>query len=409
MKNVTTAVLVISLIILAGMIFMLFTVKGTFTARDKDSAEEQIWEEVGSEEREIAEDDLTPVAVSALETARISGGEIQVRWSDETDDRVSVYSVLRRDMSGENGDWSEVGNVISDGTAGDGDNIFSDVLEGSGLKQFEYRVDVEVSDKETCKSHEGAHSIRSNALICLDPGHYEGKNAVTGDDSYGYEENIATLKIGLSLRDLLEENYGISTVMTRETEHITIEGYSDEVLDSKHISLRGKYAEGCDYFISLHTNSNRDNANGYPTFGQPVSINKPVVLVGVPALQNETALAIANAIGQNISAVYENEGLCTVTGFETASPGNIREWSDAFNDGLDKCGAVCVRHGSSGDYYGILRGASEVGVPGLIVEHGFHSNAEVRREAMEGTLTDQWAAADAAGIAEGLGFSEIVG
>ena len=58
------------------------------------------------------------------------------------------------------------------------------------------------------------------------------------------------------------------------------------------------------------------------------------------------------------------------------------------------------------DYYGVLRGAAAVGVPGLIIEHGMHTVPEVRKTAMEGDLLCRWACADARGIANGFGFVE---
>ena len=52
----------------------------------------------------------------------------------------------------------------------------------------------------------------------------------------------------------------------------------------------------------------------------------------------------------------------------------------------------------------MLRGASKVKVPGMIIEHGFHTVEEVRRLAMEEDLTQKWAEADAYGIAKGFGL-----
>ena len=52
----------------------------------------------------------------------------------------------------------------------------------------------------------------------------------------------------------------------------------------------------------------------------------------------------------------------------------------------------------------MLRGASNVGVPGIIIEHGFHTVEDVRRAAMNDNLLEDWAEADAYGIAYGLGL-----
>lgn len=58
----------------------------------------------------------------------------------------------------------------------------------------------------------------------------------------------------------------------------------------------------------------------------------------------------------------------------------------------------------SRDYYGVLRGASAVGVPGMIVEHAHHTVAETRQYAMTGPLAELWADADAKGIAAAYDF-----
>ena len=78
-----------------------------------------------------------------------------------------------------------------------------------------------------------------------------------------------------------------------------------------------------------------------------------------------------------------------------------KSWSDEYNDQLNVPGTVCVRWGEHGDYYGVLRGAAMVNVPGLIIEHGFHTIPEVRKLALTGELLEKWAEADANGIAEG--------
>ncbi len=348
--------------------------------------------------------EAVPIAVEDLAAARVSSGEITLSWPDDHDERAGEYIVMRKPAAAADSEWREVGRLSSDGKAGNGRDSFSDKLTSPAPQQYLYRVDMEMSGENGYTASEGDEVLRSNVLICLDPGHYSGKNAVNTPDSYGYEENIATLGTGIRLRDLLEEKYGIASVMTRDSEHISIGGFSDKNLDSSHISLRGKSAAGSDYFISLHTNSNRDNINGYPTFNQPIAINKPIVLVSLYSLGNETAISIANAIGTNLSRLYEKEGLSTVSGFDTAAPNAAKEWSMDYNDGLNMRGAVCVRHGENGEYYGVLRGATEAGVPGLIVEHGHHTTTEIRRAAMEGDLLSEWASADAAGIAAGLGF-----
>ncbi len=80
----------------------------------------------------------------------------------------------------------------------------------------------------------------------------------------------------------------------------------------------------------------------------------------------------------------------------------------SYNDQTDVEGTVCRRSGEHGDYYGVLRGAANVGVPGMIIEHGFHTVPEMRQMAAAGELAGAWARADAEGIAEGFGFEKYL-
>ncbi len=229
------------------------------------------------------------------------------------------------------------------------------------------------------------------------------KNAVTSDD-LGYAEGDFSLALAIELEKTLKETYGISSKLTRNSGTITIDGYEDRQLDSSHISLRGELAKDCDLFVSLHTNANLENAGGSPTEQQPISINKPIIFVNSVALNNPTALRIANEVGSRLAAASFDQGLSETKAFREAQKQEVLEWTDAYNDSRDKEGTVCKRTGTKGDYYGVLRGASNVQVPGLIIEHGFHTVSEVRQAAVKGDLKAVWSKADAEGIAAGFGL-----
>lgn len=240
-------------------------------------------------------------------------------------------------------------------------------------------------------------------LVCIDPGHYKGASKLQGENIYDYEEGIFTLKIALALRDELER-YGIHSYLTRENDSINISGYENEKLDHGKISLRGEMAKGADLFVSIHTNANQESANGYPTCNQPKEINKTIVLVNQIAAKSEQIVQMANEIGQAVTRTSYMLGICDTDQFQCADIGDLREWTDSYNDSIQSLGTVCYRLGQHGDYYGVLRGAANVGVPGMIVEHGFHTVEEVRRQAEQGNLDQEWARADAYGIAKGFGI-----
>lgn len=336
--------------------------------------------------------------VTDLHFARRSASEIALAWSEPDAQEIERVTVLRRAVSG--GDWEQRAELDPGACA------YTDTLESTEPQQYLYRVDVLPAHSEA--AIRGDAIPASNVSVCLDPGHYLGSSALSGTELYGYGEGLFTLRLGLELRAVLERDYGIAVTMTRETDDITLDGYTNAELDNHHLSLRGTYAAGQDLFVSLHTNANQDNVNGAPTCNQPVAINKTIVFVNQVALDSERGIRIANAVLTHLTEENFALGLSVTDRCDLAEVGAAHDWSDAFNDAVNTPGAVCYRGGEEQkDYYGVLRGAASVGVPGLIVEHGFHTVAEVRKTAMQGDLAERWAQADAAGIAEGFGFTRV--
>jgi len=355
------------------------------------------------------------VGADSLYFERVSRTEIKLLWLDKEDSLVDTYTLKKRVVGVEDDEWQIVATVKSDGII-EGNSLYkvTDELVDDKPQQFEYRVDVtldETATNETAMTEIPVSStiLASNIKVCIDPGHFDIAKEVADADEYRYVEGNFVLDVALKLRDILYWEYGIDVSMTRDTDSITLEGYTNEELDSAHISLRGEYAaeEDCDLFVSLHTNSNEEDANGYPTFFQPIEVNKPIIIVNTVALTSDIAMNAANSVGENLAATNYELGLSILDDFKTVSAENISEWTQGYNDGLNEVGTVVVRTGKKNpDYYGILRGATNVGIPGMIIEHGHHSVQEVRKEAVEGDLAKVWAEADAAGIAAGFGFSE---
>lgn len=365
--------------------------------KEKDPEEElenESGEEAGEKEKES-------VRVEDISFERISSQEIKLLWSDQKNPFVRRYFVRRRKEDGDF--WEDLGTVVSDGKAGNKELSYVDVLEAASAQQYEYRIDVE-TEEDRYEAQEGKHILASNILICIDPGHYAGQNAVPVDQA-SYAEGDFTLELALELKRILKESCGITAYLTRESGSVSIGGYTDGGLDSGHISLRGEYAEGSDLFLSLHTNANLDHANGYPTYEQLIEIMKPIVIMNTAACENETALAVGNAVGIHLADASYELGIAMPDKFRRAERAeDIVPWTDAWNDGVDHPGTLCRRLGEHGDYYGVLRGAANAGVPGMIIEHGFHTVPKMREEAVFGELKLRWARADAEGIVEGFGF-----
>ena len=400
-KNVTGKVLnsykrIIKLTVILGM-FSLF-MHGCKKAEITNDTTETIEETV-------------VIRVESVRTARNSRQEIEIAWSDCYDEIADSYILKKR--ARENGqavgDWCEVAVIESDKSIDDLDWEYIDKLENDQPQQYEYRIDVNVSDSETYTAKAGKSVLGSNIKICIDPGHYHVKREVADADEYHYIEGDVVLEIALKLKEILKETYGIDSCLTRNSDIITLGGYTNEELDSTHISLRGGYAAemNCDLFVSLHTNSNEEDANGYSTFFQPLSINKPIIIVNSVGLTSKIAMKTANAIGTKLASVNFELGLSETDVFEETDAEQIKEWTQEYNDSLHEIGTVVVRKGKKDpDYYGILRGATDTGMPGMIIEHGYHSVMEVRKAAIIGDLKEVWANADAVGIAYGFGFTK---
>lgn len=126
------------------------------------------------------------------------------------------------------------------------------------------------------------------------------------------------------------------------------------------------------------------------------------MILNRPACESPEVLQIANAIGSKLAKSSYQLGIASVGEFDAVEKEeDIREWTDAYNDQLLAKGTVCRRMDQGEDYYGVLRGAADAGVPGMIIEHGFHTVPDMRKKAAAGELAEAWAEADADGLAEG--------
>lgn len=355
---------------------------------------------------DLSGDGATVIQVTEIDFTRPAKNIIEIVWTDSKDYAVASYAIYRRNAvnSMGTGDWKLLAVINSDGISNGVLNRYQDVLKTTANQQYEYVITVNVKEPAKYTAAFGKTLIASNVKVCIDPGHYGGKNVV--EEKYPYCEGDFTLKIAAELYRELKK-YGISASFTRTTPNIVMNGLVNEGIDDYKISIRGEYAkvENCDLFVSLHTNSNGENAHGYPTFMQPISMNNPIIIVNVPASQNQSVLNMATSIGMNLVNTNRLIGISTVTNYIGANANNVPGWTNELNDSISISGYTVTRYNSKGtDYYGVLRGSASVGVPGMIIEHGFHSVPEMRKAAMDGGLEKAWGKADAYGIAYGLGF-----
>lgn len=209
-------------------------------------------------------------------------------------------------------------------------------------------------------------------VVVLDAGH---GGSDPGAQANGVVEKIVNLKIAQYCKAELEEYSGVIVYMTRNTDtYLSLAQRAQVAIDKK-----------ADVFVSLHNNSN--------TSSVPCGAN-----VYYP---NSNYNAGCGATGQALASVIESK----LTDLGLANGGiHIRNSENGTK----------YPDGSLADYYGVIKRCKENGIPALIVEHAFISNAS---DAQNYLSTDaqlkKLGIADASGIAEyfglnkGLGFNSI--
>lgn len=168
--------------------------------------------------------------------------------------------------------------------------------------------------------------------ICLDPGH-AGSKYNAGAVS-GYYESAIVWKLTMLEKEYLE-TMGIEVVLTRAS-----------MADDPDLYTRGMTAKGCDLFVSNHT-----DACSTP------SVDRVSGIYLVSRNDTEIDNASKTFAGKLASTVKSVMG---VSSYKTFS-----KLSDVDKDGNGKL---------DDNYYGVLNGAFFAGVPGIILEHSFHTN-----------------------------------
>lgn len=191
--------------------------------------------------------------------------------------------------------------------------------------------------------------------ICIDPGHF-GSHYNPGVAA-GYVESNFTWTYAWLLKERLEK-YGVEITFTKETKE-----------EDLALQQRGKKAVGCDLFISVHSNA---------------TDNKPDM----------------DAVFTHWSVRSGGEGVAKKIG---------NALTDFFRSEWGKCedpimyAQESTKHPGY-DYFGVLKGAASVEVPGIIVEHSFHTCAKYCEWAMtEGNL-EKMADVEVKAIAEYYGL-----
>ena len=179
--------------------------------------------------------------------------------------------------------------------------------------------------------------------LCLDAGHYGKYNQSPVVPAYW--ESEFTWKFHLLLQAELESR-GIEVVTTRTEQGKDLDVYK-----------RGQLAKGCDLFLSIHSNACGTESVDYPLACCTV---------------NGTADVLGHELAEIVGSVMQTSGKPRIT-------------KKKQSDGRD--------------WYGVLRGAASVGVPGVLLEHSFHTNKRATEWLMDDENLRRMAAAEADVIA----------
>lgn len=190
----------------------------------------------------------------------------------------------------------------------------------------------------------------SNIKICLDAGHAgkENRSPVVPE----FYESDFNWKLHLKLKAELEA-YGIEVVTTRASQ--------DESLGTKS---RGRKAEGCNVLLSIHANAAERESADYPLAIVPIN-------------------GSGDELGKKL-------GACIRDVMDTNEPADMRT----------------KKSDSGNDWYGVINGAAQVGVPGIILEHSFYTNKRMAAWMLVDENLDKLAKEEAEVIAAHFGVKK---
>ena len=185
--------------------------------------------------------------------------------------------------------------------------------------------------------------------VCLDAGHYAKYNRSPGVPEYWESERMWVLT---DLLAIALKKHGVSVLKTRTNKDVDLA-----------LVNRGKLAKGCDLFLSMHSNAVGSGMNE--------SVDYPVAYVMADGSSTDIGLKLAKVVEAQMG---------TKQAARTATKKNS----------------------SGGEWYGVLRGAKMVEVPGVILEHSFHTNTEATQWLLSDANLKKLAEAEAVCIAEWL-------
>lgn len=225
---------------------------------------------------------------------------------------------------------------------------------------------------EAAESGISTARYNGNVVVVLDPGH-DGTHG--GSSANGFVEAQLNLKIAQYCKAELEEYYGVTVYMTRDSASCPNGGGDNKSCFQRRADIARDM--GANLFVSLHNNySSASSASGAEIWYPNQNYNPWTSQVG----------------GSAASCILE----------QLTSLGLKGRGTQIRNANEDK-----YPDGSAADYYAVIRHCKEYGIPGIIVEHAFMSNSS---DAANFLSNDEGlkklGVADATGIAQYFGLKK---
>ena len=218
-------------------------------------------------------------------------------------------------------------------------------------------------------------SAKGEVVVVLDPGHDKVHCGAAGN---GLREEDLTLKIAQYCKAELEQYRNVKVYMTRNDGSCL-----DPSSNGKCMVARCNYAAsvGADLLVSIHIDAGSATGSG------------AMAIVAKKGNYRDDLSNATHEAGQKILDQLAKIGL--------ASRGLLIRMSDS--DGEE----YRYPNGAVADWYSITRNCIKVGVPGIIMEHGFISNpSDVANFLNSDEKLKKIGVADATGIAEYFGLSK---
>lgn len=200
----------------------------------------------------------------------------------------------------------------------------------------------------------------------LDPGH-SGSRYNASPVYPGYYESNMTWTLAHKLKAALISK-GFEVGLTRYDK--------DEDPD---LTDRGRRSAGYDLFLSLHSNAASFEEADYPLMIHMASDDKTDI--------DEISCEIAHMLGDAVAQAME----CDESIYYTKTTDFDRDGNGYVDD----------------EWYGVLFGAKSVGVPGIIIEHGFHTNRRCAMWLSDDKNLTRLAEAEADAIAKYYGSEDV--